>query len=261
MIAIILMVALVGGFVLYQRGFDLGLQETGEGGGWSLPFNIKIPDFNIIINTPEGDTTPPPSDPSDPAPPPLDNFRIPSELTIFLNPTTIDAGDGVLGELVSNGYNSEVRIFVKHLGTGEVVDFETWLGADGKFSHAQLMEVAGRWEFWATANEGAVESNHAILVVRGFQIVQSGHYSGSLSPPYPVQIFSHLSGHADLYAIDHGAGVWTPLSPRITVNTGGFGQEDLDLSMLGAGDYEFESILGGVTASSWGGTSWVTVGR
>jgi len=255
-IGIILLIAIAGLMIMYRQGYNVGVipNANSEGGGL---FN-----FDIILNVPESDggsdipITPPVTPPLIPP----DNFRVPTQLTVFINPSSIETNEPILGEVVSNGYNQEVTIYAKHLGSGIETAFIGWLGADGKFSHAQIIGMAGYYEFWAI-HDGKVMSNVATLEVRGFQVIQNGHYSGSSGAPYPVEIYSHMSGDALVFLMDAEMGTSIPLSPDIQVNTGGYGIGYMDMGGIGAGDYEVDSYLDGRTASSWGGTSWVTVGR
>jgi len=256
---------LIGAVVFYMRGGNIGVTQ-GTGEGTSLPFNLKLPDFNIIVNVPEQDDDTPSDQDTPPPPPPPDgnpqDYKVPTSLTVFISPNPVNRGDFFIGDCISNGYNTEVTLYAKHKGSGETVSFGGWLGDDGKFQHVQQINVAGYWEFWATADNGKVESNHATLTVQGFHILQDGHVSMSLDPTQIIRVYSHMSGNVQLIAIDHAMGMSIPLTST-SINSGGFGDVLVDFSGRGmTGDYELEAIhSNGQTASGWDGTSWVHLGR
>ncbi len=265
---IFLMIAILGGIYLYSQGFNIGIQP-GAGEGLSLPFNIQLPDINVVLQLPfqESDEEEESDDGLDweNQPPPDGNtqdYKIPSSLTVFISPNPVNRGGAIFGEVVSNGYNAEVVIYAKHLGRAETVSIQGWLGGDGKFQHAQQINIAGYWEFWATCNNGAVKSNTVKLTVQGIHIEQDGHVSKSTNTNQKIEVYSHLSGNCALWA-DYPAGsVSLPLT-NVVINSGGYGVVVFDFSgvIWKYGDYELDCMVQGSTAKSWGGTSWMDIGR
>jgi len=257
-IGIVFILAIAGGIVLYGLGYNIGVQPRSEETTGGLP-------FTIIIQTPDSgsqDDSPPILPPTDYEPPPSpDNFRTPTDLSLFISPNPITMGNWFYGEVVSNGYNTEVTVYARHKGSGEEVSVNGWLGEDGKFTHGQPINIAGYWEFWAEADNGAVESNHVHLTVEGLTVIQDGQVSKSLSPDQIFHVYSHMTGNYGLTLIDHASGIYIPLSSG-SINSGGYDSLQIDLSGQSIGSYEVEVIHeNGQTATGWGGSSWLTIGR
>jgi hypothetical protein len=63
-----------------------------------------------------------------------------------------------------------------------------------------------------------------------------------------------------VFANDPVHAVSIPLTNTV-INAGGYGEVQVDFSGFAYGDYEIDALINGETATSYGGTYWVTVGR
>ena len=229
----------------------------------SNPLQITLP--GITLNPPAGNgdggsSTPPPSTPPPTTPPPETSSQ-PTSMTAFVSPNPLRLGGWVVGTVSSNGYNVPISISAKHKGQASTQTIPAFLGGDGKYELAQQMNTAGYWEFQATAENG-VKSNVATLTVEGINIVpEYDHYSKTFRDSLKMEVFSHYKGETmSVVAHNHAGGYSVPIA-SVSINIGGYGSISPNLDSLSNGDYELDVIFGSDSATAWGGTSWISVGR
>jgi hypothetical protein len=191
--------------------------------------------------------------------PPTSDSRAPSSMYANVEPNPVIMKHRVIGTVTSDGYKYPITVHAKHNGQGKEQTFGGLLDASGRFIITQTIDLPGYWSFWATA--GSVSSNVASLTVGGISVVsERDHISKSMSPTCVVAVFSHYTGTVGIFANDPSHSVSIPLGTA-TVNSGGYTAVNVDFSRLANGDYELDAHTNGETATMYGGTCWVTVGR
>lgn len=187
------------------------------------------------------------------------NSRSPTSLYAVVEPNPVAMKGRVLGTVTSDGYKSPIAIHAKHRGQGVEQAFGGLLDDNGRFLLTQTISLPGYWNFWVTS--GTVSSNTVSLTVQGIATsVDRDHVSKSLSPTCIVSVFSNYAGNVAVFANDPAHGVSIPLTNTV-VNSGGYGSVQVDFSTFAQGSYEIDALINGETASTYGGTCWVTVGR
>jgi len=198
-------------------------------------------------------------------PPPAvipENSKDPTSIMATVNPNPVWIGGAVLGEVVSNGYNTGITIKAVHVGLGTAQSIPAWLGTDGKFSFGpQQMNTPGYWQFQVTSDNG-IKSNVVSLTVRGTSTVADKEfYSRLIDDSITIQCFSEHKGQTVLFtAVDHELGAETPLGSA-TINSGGYASITVNLDSLAIKHYELDAVVGSDRASYYGHTAWVQMGR
>jgi hypothetical protein len=185
--------------------------------------------------------------------------RAPSSLTVVVTPNPVTMGNRILGTVTSDGYKYPCSISVKHVGKNQVQSMGGLIDASGRFLHIQTINIPGKWEFSASA--GSVKSNTASLTVKGIAVVSSKNtVSRSAGSTADISVYSSYSGNAAVIANDPTHSVSYPLT-NCVVNAGGYGVVQVDFNVLAQGTYLIDAVIGGETATSYGGSYSVTVGR
>lgn len=247
----VLIVLLVGGIGLRSRA------SGDEGGlGWSLPdiiLNIIVPDSGDG----DGDDWTPP-DWSPPEAP--DNWREPTSLFVDVSPNPMTMGGWLIGTVVSNGYNHEITVTVRHKGSGEGIIINAWVGTDGKFEHAQQMNTPGYWEF--TVEGGSAAPVTAELTVEGILIVpESEHYSKTFRDSLQLEVYTHLRNSNAAIVGHYPSGSYSRPITNTAINAGGYGTVAPGLDHLANGSWELDVVIYSETADDYDGTAWITIGR
>lgn len=185
--------------------------------------------------------------------------RAPTGLMATVAPANPVMGAVAGGLITSDGYKYPVTVHAKHIGSNIEQVFSGLLNDQGKFIHAQTINIPGYYSFWA--NSGAVTSNIASMVVSGAATTSNREsVSKSLSPTAIISVWSDHVGNCGVVANDPVHSISIPLTNTV-INAGGYGVVSVDFSSLANGSYEIDCVIAGETASSYGGACWITVGR
>jgi hypothetical protein len=190
---------------------------------------------------------------------PASDSRAPSSLYAVVEPNPITMKQRVLGAVTSDGYKYPITVHAKHKGIGTEQTFGGLLDTSGRFIITQTIDLPGTWEFWVTSN--TVKSNVVSVTVQGVATTSNRvTVSRSIDPTCIISVWSSSHGNAQVVANDPAHAVSIPLTNAV-VNAGGYGSVQIDLGGLTLGTYEIDAVIGGETASSYGGACTVTLGR
>jgi hypothetical protein len=254
---VILAIVVLGGLGAGMRA------RTGEDGSDGGFLGFKLPDIVINLITPEsgdqGDFDFPEWPDYEP-PPPAENSRAPTDISVFVTPNEIDMGDWIIGTVTSNGYNWPLSVTVTHTGSGQSGELAGWLGANGQFEIYQAVNVPGVYEVTATSN--GVTDGPITFVVRGILVdCDGGFYSKTMSDSKLIRVYTHHT-HQNAGIVGHyPAGSYSRAITNTVINAGGYGEVAPNLDGLANGDWELDAIIGSDSATAWGATYWVRVGR
>lgn len=202
------------------------------------------------------------SNPS-PAYTPAPDYDLPSSLHVTIEPNPVIMGNTVYGTVTSDGANYPVTVHAKHVGEGTEQTFGGRLDANGYFWHSETLAVPGYWDFWVTSDNG-VSSNTPRLTVQGAMLTASRTFFSKTFALYDshIELFCHSSGTATVFINTGSSSV--PVG-SVYINSGGFGEADLDLSsffsLRSTGTYEMDFVVNGVKASDYGESITLTYGR
>jgi len=190
-----------------------------------------------------------------------EDCRLPSAISIFVNPSVVDMGDWILGTASTDGYNFAITTKVAHKGSGQSQSVAGWVDSDGRYELAQPVNLPGYWEFQTTAENG-VKSNVAYLTVRGIQVnLEASHYSKTFRDSLELRALTHYAGADVLFvAINHDTGTSTPLGTA-RANSGGYATLSYNFDSFANGNYDIDAIVGSDSATSWSATAWLEIGR
>jgi len=219
--------------------------------------------LSTIQNIFQSDSQPqPPPDYQPPDYQPAENSLVPTSLSVQVSPNPANMGGAVYGTVTSNGYNYPITVYARNLGAEEWTNqgtqsFGAFLGADGKYTHLQQVNIPGYWEFWATTS--SVTSKKASLTVLGI-LVSGSRTSVSSGDAYVTfTIFSNFKNTpVSLVAYDPVTYVSIPLQNVNTDDTGSVAV-GYNFNAFAVGSYEIDAIIAGQKASTYGGSTWLTV--
>jgi hypothetical protein len=227
--------------------------------GWITIPNIQFP--NIIINNPfnpSGNATNTNTNNTVIINQPANELK-PTSLTVIINPNPVVMGRGIVGQVSSNGYNYPIICYAKFLGTGEIAQIAGLLGSDGKYALITQLNTPGYWQAYAVA--GGVQSNIASFTCEGIKVSPDKDvYSRMIDGDFIIKFYSHMVGAGTVVARKDGTGAPVALG-AITINSGGYGAYNFNLSGLAVGFWELDLQIGGQTAKGYGGEAWVEVIR
>jgi hypothetical protein len=230
----------------------------------NLPdINFQLPTYQPPTSNPTPSPTynPYPTPTPYPTPMPNTDIQVPSSLYVNVDPSTITMKGWVYGEVTGNGRNYPIIVHAKHVGANTETSFGALLDSDGHFYHSQTIDLPGYWDFWATTDTG-VTSNMPRLEVQGAMIVSNDFFFSRImdDETATLQLFCHSSGTATVFANDPDDMTSTSLG-TVHINSGGYAEFALDVSVLGLGTYEIDFVVNGIKASDYGESIWITYGR
>jgi len=255
---IIVAVVAVAGVLVASIGWAYVNDEDGEFTfeDWLSLFNVfGDSDGDGDNNDNNGDDGEPPDD-YDP-----EDTDLPSDIDIFVDPSVIDMGDWVLGQLTGDGHDYSITTKVVHKGSGQSQSIGGWVDSDGQYELPKQINTPGYWEFQTTAQNG-IKSNVAYLTVRGILVnLEAEHYSKTFRDSLELRAFTHYAGEYVLFvAHDPATSSSTPLGTS-RANSGGYATLSYNFDSFANGNYEIDAIVGSDSATSWSGTAWLEIGR
>lgn len=229
--------------------------------------NLGLPNYEGNPNPyPYATPTPTPYNPwptayptSAPTSAPYTDVTAPTSLFVVVEPNPMNMGAWVGCSVTSNGRNSPFDLHIKNVGSGQEQSVGGFLDEDGQFYHGQTFSIPGYWDVWATT--GSVTSNKPRLQVQGALVVaERTHVSKTVDDTLVCQLFCHSSGNTQVFLNDPAHSASIPMTNAV-INSGGYGDIELDFGSIANGDYTISFVVNGVTADSYGGVAAVTVGR
>jgi hypothetical protein len=187
----------------------------------------------------------------------------PTSLYLTVDPNPVTMGSTIYGEVTSGGRDYLITIHAKHVGEGTEQTVEGRLDEDGWFGRAQVMNIPGYWDFWATADNG-VTSGKPRLTVQGAALSSSKTFFSRMIGDYSttLKLYCHSSGTATIFINDGSTS--TPIG-TVHINSGGYGTGNFDLASYfsgrSLGNYEFDFVVNGIKASDYGESVWVNYNR
>jgi hypothetical protein len=181
-------------------------------------------------------------------------------ITVNVEPSPLMVGGYASFNVVSNGKDYPVTGYGKHVGAGVTQTMDGRLTEQGRFYYGQTINLAGYWDFWAVS--GGITSNVFRLQVQGcsFSMAEDRFSRMMGNMKTTVQLFSHFTGNAQVFATNEATGVVTNVAV-IRINSGGYGSGEVDFSGMSLGNYMLDFSIGGIKASDYGNDVWFNLGR